>query len=98
MAAEPECRGDVLGTNVISAGLSTAMTEPLDCDIHPGQVVRVTATGQSFVVSEVAAVIQDGSRAEWSVSDPAGRWFGVAEIETPSAAGPTCETLGGLIA
>ena len=74
------------------------MTQPLDCNIYPGQVVRVTATGQSFVVSEVAAVMQDGAPAEWSVADPAGRWFGIAEIETRTTGGSASDARDSLSA
>jgi hypothetical protein len=71
------------------------MDDPLDCEIHPGHTVRVTATGELFTVSEVAAIVRNGSEREWALSDAAGRWFRVAEVE-PSRIGAAGSASRGL--
>jgi hypothetical protein len=55
----------------------------IDDDIRPGETVRVTATGQTFMVSEVVAVVRTPEAPEMAVADVSGRWFRTSEIERP---------------
>lgn len=61
------------------------MVDSYDEDIRPGETVRVTATGQTFMVSEVVAVVRAPEMPELAVADVSGRWFRASEIERPDS-------------
>ena len=61
------------------------MADAFECDIRPGETVRLTATGEVFTVSEVAARVNANAPQSCAVADASGRWYASQDVQRAAA-------------